>query len=253
MRFRSQNQPFNSPIGFDLGKIEDILISGNKTLSDKILIVKYDQSKQKYLLVPQEIQTIHGSTSLKIVLGEDDYNYTENLIFSVTTEHTDLTTTNNQSIFTIGVDVAGKKQGIITLKGQLFAKHYDINEVYEYYTFCTGRALFQESKSFSEVTKRIAYDKFTYIFNSGNLIFADDNQYKRLNYNKVLDKQYLIPSFSTIGNSNEVLKIDNVPYIEITETTDGLYLINIKCNPLLLDQTKYIKWFGNLELTVTAK
>lgn len=270
MRFRSQNQPFNSPIGFDLGKIENILISGSKTLDDKVLIVKYDAGRKKYYLIPQDIRTIHGSTSAKFVLGEDDYNYSENFIFSTITEH-EFDPTNygsgsgssgasvnvdafiDQTILTLGIDIMSKTQGVISLKGQIFAKHYDNSDAYDYYSFCTGRSVFYENKSFNEIRKRIMYDKYLYLFNSGNVVYVGDKQFEKVNFPNQTDRQYLIPSFATIGNTDTSFSLENSPYIEFEESTDGLYLIHIKCNPFIPNKTKYIKWFGNFELTVTAK
>ena len=66
-------------------------------------------------------------------------------------------------------------------------------------------------------------------------------------------KQYLIPSFSTATFKDSSIMYNSLlPYFEIDESTDGLYIINIKCNPLMGDGTKKIEWFGNFELTVTA-
>jgi hypothetical protein len=71
-------------------------------------------------------------------------------------------------------------------------------------------------------------------------------------FRSILQKEYLISTFSTIGNIEGSISTSVLPYIEFNESTNGLFTLNIKCNPLLKEKTKYINWFGNFELTVTA-
>ena len=239
--------PFNSPNGFDLGKIENILISGNKTLSDKLLIVKYDGLTGKYILVPQEIKTIHGNTSVKFVLGINNYNYNENLIFTKKTE-----TTNDEIIFSVGIDIVNKTKGMVSIKGQLLAKHVDTTDTYHNFIFSTGMNIPYEQKTPMYARTRNLYDKNVYLFDSKNIISVNRQQYIRSEYLDILQKEYLISTFSTIGNIEGSISTSVLPYIEFNESTNGLFTLNIKCNPLLKEKTKYINWFGNFELTVTA-
>lgn len=410
------NQSFNSNSGFDLGKIQDILISGNKTLSDKLLIMKLNSEDGKYYLLPTEIQNAHGNTSVKVVLGQDNTNYNENFIFLNSSAEV-----NDKILFSIGIDISDKTQGMISVKGQLFAKHTNTLDEYEQFIFSTGRTVvyknrpsdatsqsnvvggkgegriiinfdrcwrqqhdfwdawwnvekygerndwntpkrcfglnplakfcsddvrdleadwkacrdrwatrgspyddqkgliaqmddcsklkancsafmeiyrqeclgknplpeadcrsfmkdvekvcneyfrcmeptdttckpcFESQKLTSEsvvTLKRHIYDKFVYLFDSEKLIYVSNYQFRDPKLMLEATKQYLIPSFSTATFKDSSIMYNSLlPYFEIDESTDGLYIINIKCNPLMGDGTKKIEWFGNFELTVTA-
>ena len=244
------NTPFNSFDGFDLGKIEEILISGSKTLSDKVLIIKYDSTNDKYYLVPQEIQTVHGQTSTEIIIGVNDYNYTKNFVFCGKTE-----TGINDLLFTATIDVSGKSQAMLSLKGQLLAKHVDTSDSYEQFIFSTGRNINYESSTTLYNLARNVYDTFIYAYDSDGLATLNNGTNYITSNELIASDQvghYLQPSFSTIGHKFEWLEKSLLPYVEFVKVSAGVYTLNIKCNPILRNTTKNINWFGNFELTIAS-
>ena len=152
------NTPFNSLAGFDLGKIEELLISGSSSLSNKILILKYDSTNNKYYLLPQEIITSHGQSSTSFVIGVNDYNYNKNFVFSGKTE-----TGTDDILFTSSINISSKSQAMISLKGQLFAKHIDVSDTYEQFIFSTGRNIRYNSNSSYSLARNV-YDTFIYTY-----------------------------------------------------------------------------------------
>jgi hypothetical protein len=245
-RFNINNTPFNSFDGFDLGKIEKILISGSKTLSDKVLIIKYDNTNNKYYLVPQGIKTVHGQTSTEIIIGVNDYNYNKNFVFSGKTE-----TDNDSILYSATINISVKSQAMLSLKGQLLAKHIDTSDSYEQFIFSTGRNINYEGSISSYTLARNVYDTFIYTYDTNGLIALNNGMQYITNTLTGSDKQYLEPSFSTIGHKFEWLEKSLLPYIEFIKVSTGVYTLNIKCNPIL-NTTKNINWFGNFELIIAT-
>lgn len=241
------NIKFNSRYGIDLGKLETVSVTGNKTLSDKVLILRQNPNTGNYYLEPQDLGIQHGENDTILILKDNETNYQESFIFLNYSQK------DEKSLHNITVDFKTKTQGILSIHGKLLAKEIDNDGTYNNYVFTTGRNMSYDHISQDIALNRHVYDKFLYLYNNGNLRQASNATYN--DYSNLQDivstKYYLQPQFSTIGNQNIFIENNKLPYIEIHETSDNVFNINIKCNPLK-DNTKQIEWFGNFEIIIAA-
>jgi hypothetical protein len=243
----NQNIKFNSRYGIDLGAIQTISISGNKTLSDKVLIVRQNPNTGEYYAEPQDIGIQHGVNDTVLILKDSETNYQKSFVFLNYSE------IEEKTIHNITIDFRNKTQGMVSIQGKLLAKEIDMNGTYHNHVFTTGRNMTFQHISQDISMNRHIYDKFVYLYNKGNLKSTSVNTYHEYEglTNIELSRSYLIPQFSTVGTQNIFLENSKLPYIEIHETSDNVFNINIKCNHLQTN-TKQIEWFGNFEIIVSA-
>ena len=241
------NVKFNSRYGIDLGKIETLSISGNKTLSDKVLILRQNPNTGEYYLEPQDIGIQHGINDTILTLKDDETNYQKSFVFINFSE------LEEKTLFNLVVDFKNKNQGILSIQGKLLAKEIDLDGTFNNYVFTTGKNMSYKHIGLDISLNRHIYDKLLYLYNNGVLKSTDNEIYKDEKFlqNVVFGRSYLQPQFSTVGNQGIFIDSTNLPYIEIDETSDDIFSINIKCNKLR-ETTKQIEWFGNFEIIVSA-
>jgi len=241
------NNKFNSKYGIDLGKLSTISISGSKTLQDKVLILRQNSNSGEYYLEPQDIGIQHGTNDTSLTLKNDNLNYIKSFVFDKKTTINDTDTILN----TIRINFSNKQQGMLSIRGTLFAKEVDQKNIFQNYTFTTGKNLPFKYNTATNYYARHIYDKIIYLYNNGELKQVNEEKFKKYEDVSTSNIHSLQPMFSTIGGTSTVVSNLNLPFIEVDETTDGIYNINIKCNPFKSD-TKTIEWFGNFEIILTA-
>ena len=240
------NIKFNSRYGIDLGSIETISVSGNKALLDKVLILRQNPNSGEYFLEPQDIGIQYGVNDNTLTLKDDETNYSKSHVFLSNSQ------LEEKTLFTFTLNFKNKSIGMLSIQGKLFAKETDTNKLFNNYVFTTGRNMSYTHLASNTTLNRHVYDKLLYLFNDREFRQVGSETYKEYAYlNRIGDKKYLEPIFSTIGNEGIIIETSKLPYIEIEETSDDVYNINIKCNPFR-DSTTNIEWFGNFEIILTA-
>lgn len=234
---------FNSRYGFDLNQIQSISISGSKTLSDKVLILRQDPITLKYYLEPQDIGIQHGINDTTLTLKDDTYHYNKSFIFLNNSQK------QNKLLFTIDVIFDNKTQGIMSISGKLMAKETTVNNTYHNYIFEIGNALPYNNSSNIDFVRPIQ-SKVIFLYNNGTIKQPDKN-YSNYDLSLEVGKNYINPIFSTIASDGLSFDLTKKPYFEISETTGNVFEINIFCEPFS-ELTERIEWFGNIEITVAA-
>jgi len=241
---------FTSRYGIDLGKLETISISGNKTLQDKVLILKRNPITGDYVLEPRDIGIQHGINDTVLILKDDETNYSNSFIINNIFSESDTIKT----LHTLSIDFRNKKRGMLSIKGKLFARETEQStNIINFYMFTTGENVSYENVQQNKTLNRHLYDKMLFVFNDYYMNHIDDVYKDFSNLQTVkTQKYYFQPLFTNIKESNSfLLNIDNNPYIEIDHTTDGIFNIHIKCTRLK-NNTSTVNWFGELEVILTA-
>lgn len=242
------NIRFTSKYGIDLGKAETISISGNKTLSDKILILKLNPITGEYFLEPRDIGIQHGINDTTLILKDDVTNYSNTFLI----ENIYSSSEGEKTLYTLSIDFLNKKRGMLSIKGKIYAREEQTDKTIHYHVFTTGENISYQNQTDDMTLNRHSYDKMLFIYNDYNLRHVDDVYKDYINISRVLTK-YNFQLLNTTVSQTTLNKLTEsaLPFIEIDQDTDGLFNIHIKCNALKTD-TSTINWFGELEVILTA-
>lgn len=236
---------FNSKYGFDLNSIQSISITGTKTLQDKILILRKNPISQNYYLEPQDIGIQHGINDTTLTLKDNDNNYTKSLVFLNNSE------TVEKTIYELPIDITSvSTQGLISINLKLMARETLADGSFHNHVFEIGDIIPHKIRGQQQINRNVK-NGLLILFNNNDFRLVNSQVYSSYENASSTISTPINPIFSTMASIGQDLKIQNLPYLVITETTDNDFVITINVKPISIN-TRKIEWFGNLEITISV-
>lgn len=236
---------FNSKYGFDLNTIQSISIVGTKTLQDKVLILRQNPISGTYYLEPQDIGIQHGINDTSLTLKDDENHYIKNTVFLNTSEN------SNKTIYELPIDMSPEPiQGLISIQLKLMAKETLNDGTFHNYVFEIGDMIPHFISGTSTVYRNVKNNALI-LFNNNDFRLINKTVHSSYNESDPIISIRISPIFSTIASIGGTIKEENLPQLNLIETTDNDFVIAIDVKPFSIN-TRKIEWFGNLEITVSV-